>query len=206
MSLEYESEPVRGLPERLPVGEHILWQGAPDWRRLARDAFKTRWIAAYFAALVLWALADGTTAGLAMTAVVALIGLCLLHGLAWLSARTTVYTITSKRVVLRFGMALPKCVNLPMTAIGSADVKLNADGSGDIPLSLCQPHRLGYAQFWPHVRPWKIGAPQPMLRSIPEAGAVARLLGDALLMAMPSGRRVAPERNTAEPNGALAPA
>lgn len=206
MSLEYDNEPVRGLPERLPAGEQIVWQGSPEWSRLARDAFKTRWIAAYFAALIVWALVDGSTAGLAMTAVVAVVGLGLLHGLAYLSARTTVYTITSRRVVLRFGIALPKCINLPMAAIGSADIKRNPDGSGDIPLSLCQPHRLGYVQFWPHVRPWEIGSPQPMLRSISDVEPVAKLLGDTLIAALPNGRRVAPDRVQNEPSGALATA
>jgi len=33
---EYEYEPVPGLPQRLPQGERILWQGAPDWQTLAR--------------------------------------------------------------------------------------------------------------------------------------------------------------------------
>ncbi len=208
MSVEYDHEPIRGLPGNLPTGEHIVWQGGPDWRRLARDAFKTRWVAAYFGALIVWALVDGSTAGLAMTAVVAAIGLALLHGLAWLAARSTVYTVTNKRIVLRFGVALTKCINLPMTAIGSAGVKRNSDGSGDVSLDLCQAHRLGYIQFWPHVRPWQIGTPQPMLRSIADVDGVAKLVGDALLAALPNGRRVVAdsEPDAREPAGALAPA
>ena len=39
------------------------------------------------------------------------------------SARTTIYTLTNRRVVLRLGMALPKCVNLPLhLLIASADL------------------------------------------------------------------------------------
>ncbi|HBB55427.1 MAG TPA: phosphopantetheine adenylyltransferase, partial [Hyphomonadaceae bacterium] len=30
MTKEFDFEPVRGLPEALPAGEAILWQGAPS--------------------------------------------------------------------------------------------------------------------------------------------------------------------------------
>ena len=49
---DFASEPVPGLPERPPAGERILWQGAPDRRTLARTAYHTRLVAAYFAAVV----------------------------------------------------------------------------------------------------------------------------------------------------------
>jgi len=31
---DFAGEPVRGLPEKLPAGERILWQGMPDWHPL----------------------------------------------------------------------------------------------------------------------------------------------------------------------------
>ena len=207
MSAEYDLEPIRGLPGDLPEGEHILWQGAPSWKRLARDAFKTRWVAGYFAVLLLWAAVDGNASGFAMTLLVGAAGAALLHVLAWLAARATVYTITNRRVVFRFGIALPKCVNLPMSAIAGAGLKQNADGTGDIPLSLSGAHRLGYIQFWPHVRPWKVAAPEPMMRALPDVANVAALLSDALLAAVPNGRRAAiSESAVSEPTGALAAA
>ncbi len=207
MSAEYDLEPVRGLPGVLPEGEYILWQGAPSWKRLARDAFKTRWIAGYFAVLLLWAAVDGNASGFAMTLLVGAAGVALLHILAWLAARATVYTITNRRVVFRFGIALPKCVNLPMSAIAGAGLKQNADGTGDIPLALSGAHRLGYVQFWPHARPWKVAEPEPMLRALPNVASVAALLSDALLAAVPNGRKaVVAEPATSEPTGALATA
>ena len=36
---EYESEPIPGLPEQLPQGEKILWQGAPKWQSFAKHVF-----------------------------------------------------------------------------------------------------------------------------------------------------------------------
>jgi Bacterial PH domain len=209
MSAEYEIEPIRGLPGDLPAGEHIIWQGAPNWVRLARDAFKTRWVAVYFAVFLLWAIFDGNATGAAMTLFVGLIAMVLLHGLAWLAARATVYTITNRRVVFRFGVALPKCVNLPMSAIASVGLKRNADGTGDIPLALSGAHRLGYVQFWPHARPWKVGAPEPMLRALPDAYNVAALLSAAMLAEIPTGRRAVVTDGidtTAKPNGAFAAA
>ena len=49
---EHEFEAAPGLPERLPAGERILWQGAPDWRALALHAFHVRKLAIYFAAMM----------------------------------------------------------------------------------------------------------------------------------------------------------
>ena len=70
---EYETEPVPGLPERLPAGERMLWQGGPRWQTLARRAFHVRKVAAYFGFLMLWrwapVLSDtGSVAGAAVSA------------------------------------------------------------------------------------------------------------------------------------------
>ena len=39
---EHEFEAALGLPEPLPRGERLLWQGAPDWRVMAREAMHLR--------------------------------------------------------------------------------------------------------------------------------------------------------------------
>lgn len=201
---EYASEPVHGLPGHLPAGEYIVWQGAPAWTSLARRAFHTHLVAAYFVALVGWAvlnLATGHTAGalavrgIAVTTGVGLGAVALLALLGWLSARATVYTITNRRVVLRFGIALPKCVNLPFGQIAAAGLQVHADGTGDLPLTVKET-RLGFIHLWPHVRPWRIGTPEPMLRGLAEPEHVARLLADALAAAVP-GRREAFASTTA---------
>ena len=49
---EHEFEAAPGLPEPLPAGERILWQGAPDWRALAVHVFHVRKLAAYFAGIL----------------------------------------------------------------------------------------------------------------------------------------------------------
>ena len=62
---DFAFEPVRGLPERPPMGEELLWQGCPDSLALARDAFKITWVAGDFVALAIWrasAVADAAVA------------------------------------------------------------------------------------------------------------------------------------------------
>lgn len=181
---DYHVEPVRGLPQSLPEGEELLWQGAPSTWALARDALLIRWVAAYFAALVLWrviarAPEDGWLAAAGGTMPLVLFGLLacgLILAVAWAQARATVYTITNHRVAMRIGVALTLTLNLPFNQIASADLDLRRDGTGTIALIPQGGRRLGYLVLWPHMRPWRMAHPQPALRCIPNAAAVAKLL------------------------------
>jgi hypothetical protein len=125
---EHELEPQYGLPERLPANEKILWQGSPDARVLARSAFHIRKLALYFVALVAINAAsvvtDGATAMDVLLALVWPAGLSALAlggvwTLAWLTARTAVYTVTDRRVVMRIGIVLTLTFNLPLRRIAS---------------------------------------------------------------------------------------
>ena len=189
---EHEHEPIPGLPAHLPAGETILWQGAPSWRSLARRAFHVGQIGIYFGALLTWSVAaahaDGTSiAGAVISALrvlpLALAAVIILGVLAWLTARTTLYTITNRRVVIRFGIALPMTWNLPFSMVDAAGLKTYADQTGDVSLSLKQGQRISYLVLWPHVRPWHLAHAEPTLRGIPEAHAVAMILGRALAAA-----------------------
>ena len=190
MSLrEHDFEPVRGLPERLPAGEEIVWQGAPDWRVLARRAFHTNKVAAYFAILLAWravvVVNDGEPvsaflAGAAWLVPMGLAAVAILAFMAWLHARATVYTITNRRVVLRCGVAIDMAINLPFKVVESELLKTYNDGYGDLALKLGGDDRLSYLHLWPHARRWHIADPQPMLRAIPNAAEVGRKLATAL--------------------------
>lgn len=190
--IEYVNEPTPGLPGHLPAGERILWQGSPEWRALARTAFHTRLVAGYFAVLTAvalgFALSNGSYIGVGMTAALGVVGVALLHLLAWGSARTTIYTLTNRRIVMRIGIAVPKCINLPLGMIASVDLAARTDGTGDLPLTLLGAPKLGYLALWPHARPVKIARPQPMLRSVPDAEAVAALVARTCLAVVPDGR------------------
>jgi hypothetical protein len=189
---EHDNEPQRGLPQSLPQGESLLWQGSPDWRALAVHVFHVRFVAGYFALLALWRGVSLAGAQESQTVVLAgtvwMVGLgavCLglLLAFSVLIARTSVYSLTNKRLVLRVGVALEKAVNIPFSAIETAHLRAHsqhAAASGDLAVALKAGHRVGYVTLWPHVRPFQYDAPQPMLRGIPEAAIVARHLAEAL--------------------------
>jgi hypothetical protein len=200
---QHDYEPVRGLPEKLPAGEHILWQGAPDWRSFARHAFHARTIAFYFGLLILWRAVSSAYDGASFPQVAgnvlwllipAGLGLGVIALLAKVIAGTTVYTITNKRVVMRFGAAFEKSINLPFKALASADIRQHGDGTGNIALTLAGENRLAYLHLWPHARPLRFKNAQPMLRSIPDVVTVAGLLSDAL--------RKAPDKSTQDDEAA----
>ena len=173
---EHDAEPVRGLPEPLPPGETLLWQGSPRWWSLARGAWLLNEGAAPLEAL----------RGCVGPALFSLACLGVLCGIAALAARGTVYTVTTRRVVVRQGIALSSTLNLPFAVLRSADLRPRRDGSGDIALELLPDQRVSYLWMWPHVRPWRWTRPQPMLRNLPDAEAAGSLLARAFAAA--SGR------------------
>ncbi|WP_379545234.1 photosynthetic complex putative assembly protein PuhB [Qipengyuania sp. DSG2-2] len=182
---EYDHEPVRGLPEALPEGEHILWQGAPDWKRMARSALHIRLVLLYFAVIGGLAVVQGDmpTAGAMVVFAAIVTGFLTLY--AYGVGRTTVYTLTNKRIVLRIGVALNKCINIPLSEIETADLKMLGGDTGSIVLSLKGMPRMGYTMLWPHARSLRFVRPQPMLRAIPDAQGVAKQLFDATVQLQP---------------------
>ncbi len=185
---EHEFEAAYGLPEPLPKGESILWQGAPDVRDLAVRVFHLKKVAVYF--VVLMAVrgsylysqgADNLTifAGVLLVAGLALTAMAALGLLAWLTSRTTAYTLTDQRVVMRIGIVLTLTFNLPLKRIQTAGLLLSSKGFGDIPLVLSGGNRIGYINLWPHARPFKLANPEPMLRCIADAQAFATQLQQA---------------------------
>jgi hypothetical protein len=120
----------------------------------------------------------------------------LLAGYCWLVGRTTVYTVTDRRLVMRVGVAVPISLNLPFTKIEHAGVRLFADGTADLPVTVKPGNRVAYLVLWPHAVPWRMARPQPMLRSVPDGARVAEILGGALARAeaeaLTEGRGAAP--------------
>lgn len=214
MQHEHEFEAAPGLPEQLPPGEKILWQGAPDWWLLAVHALHVRKVAVYFVIMLgvqaVFLRADGSPllAALSLSAGLSLVALALLMATAWFSARTTLYTLTNKRVVMRVGIVLTLTFNLPLRQIAGAALKPLAGQAGDIALSLKRPNRIAYAHLWPHARAWELRQPQPALRCLADAQQVGALIqstwlaaneGVALQAAEPAGQRPVSHLNTGAP-------
>jgi hypothetical protein len=186
---DFAFEKIPGLPADLPRGEQLLWQGSPDWKSHALNTYHVRAVMLYFAALLLWRVGAGLGAGHDPVTVAIsclwLLGLgaiatLLLGTLGYVSARTTIYSITSARVLLRHGIAVPLTVNIPFTLLESADLRLRRDGTGDISLRLRADQRLGYLVTWPHLRPTRITRPQPSFRSLSDATVASQVLADAV--------------------------
>jgi hypothetical protein len=184
---DFDQEPIRGLPRMLPPGETILWQGAPDWRAMARDVLKVHWVAGYFGFLLLWSWIGGLTEapalpaamGAAIHLVLGAAACLLLAAIAWAQAKATVYTITDARVVMRIGAALTLTLQFPYRWIGAADLSPGSRGTGTIALRTGGETTFGYLTLWPHARPWRFGRTQPALRCVPDAARVASILARA---------------------------
>ncbi|MDP5086663.1 MAG: photosynthetic complex putative assembly protein PuhB [Yoonia sp.] len=184
---DFKFEPVRGLPEALPEDEHILWQGSPDPARLARDAWGLRWVAGYFVLLAIWRVGVSSVdfpMGIALMhgvpfIIMGIVACGIMYGIAYIQARSTVYTLTNKRVAMRIGAALTMTLNLPYVCIGTAKLEVTKSGHGTLAFEIIGDTRISYLMTWPHVRPWYISRTQPALRSIPDAESVARIFADA---------------------------
>lgn len=206
MIREHDSEPVPGLPEALPPGETILWQGRPDWRSFALHGFHARKLAIYFAILIAWCVLSMVKAEdpilWATQSLLPLVGLvpvalALVALLSLLTSRTTLYTITNRRVVFRVGIAFPMTINFPFKLIEGVGVRTYANGSGEIALKLLPGNNMAYLVLWPHVRPWRLKHAEPSLRCLSNVEEVGELLADAL-----AGGPAAPRLAKARPSPA----
>jgi len=211
---EHGLEPIPGLPEALPAGEVLLWQGAPAWTEIAQRVFGIRWVMGYFLLLAGWDLLNAALQGRPMVPAIGSAATLMLVGsiaigilvlLAKVIARTSVYSITSRRLVLRVGVALPITINIPFVAIAGAVLRNRKDGHGDLVVELLPSHRISWIALWPHCAGWSVGRPKPMLRGVAEATEVAGILGEAVANA--GGAAISRGQNKPEakmPSGATA--
>jgi hypothetical protein len=114
----------------------------------------------------------------ALEAVPLMVGLAcvacaILVGFAYFIARTTHYTLTSKRALMKVGIALPVIINLPLRHIDGVSFALTGNGCGTICFKTAGQTRLAYLLLWPHARPWNFNKPQPAFRDIANVEAVA---------------------------------
>ena len=193
------------LPADIPPGERVLWFGRPEPTSLWRRAYRADIVATYFAALAIWgffASAPMVAPGAALLQALINLGvgvaaLAILGGLAYLSARTTLYVVTTRRIVLKVGIALPIFHNVPYAQIESAGLRAFGDGTGDIAVKLVNKQRIAYLTLWPSARPFHLRYPEPSLRCIGDARGVASVLTRALIEAKggKSGQVVEPQRS-----------
>jgi hypothetical protein len=172
---EYEDEPVEGLPDYLPEGETMVWQGRPTVAAMARRVFFIPHLALYFGLLIaghtVYRLMEGVSGVQVMGTFVWQAGLAatVLVLLAWLArsyAASVVYTLTSERLVIRSGVALPMMVNIPIEQITAADMRVYRDGTGDIVLTPVADRKLHWILLWPNVSAWYTRPIRPLIRGL----------------------------------------
>ena len=184
---DFAVEPIEGLPELLPKGEVILWQGRPNWLRLTIESLNLWWVIGYFGLLAAWRfltvieympLGTAFSASIPFLFVAAFVGL-LLCGVGYIQAKATLYTITNRRVVMRIGAALTLTLNLPFTKIDNAAEAKKLGGFGNIAFETSGDTKFSFFVLWPHARSWYFGKPQPTLKCIPDIEKVSSILGQA---------------------------
>jgi hypothetical protein len=193
------------LPNDLPPGEQVLWYGKPSVVGLWRRAYRGDFVALYFAGLAIWAAVDGAANSLLAAFIAGVASLGLLALLAWLNARTTMYMITNRRVVIRVGTALTVFHNLPFGQIQSAALRAYADGTGDVTMKPIAGQRVSYWSLWPCARPLRFREPEPALRAVADAREVARVLTRAMIEAN-GGLAMAPAAERAKAPALTTPA
>jgi len=192
--MSHDAPDMRHDMPKLLLGERVLWAGRPEWRGLANDLFRLRWIALYLAICLIFGIHNARAAGLGpLTSVTAslpfvAVSLALLGGCAGFAlgiARSTRYVITNQRCVMSFGLALTGTLSLPLARIAQIAVHGSRTARGDIALALKPGSTPSFIKLWPHARPWRLARAQPMLRSVPHAPRIAALLAAATASVSP---------------------
>ncbi len=193
--------------------ECVLWQGRPAWRAVARDVLRIKWLASYFALMLIWQAASNRSEGLGpVDTLRAGVPLCLASllllgaaaGFAWAIARTTEYTITNQRCLLSFGVALNAKLSVPLRRLAAISVAAGPDGCGNIALRPKPGSRVSAIKLWPHVRYRRLGRSEVMLRAVPDALAMAALVSQAAAAVSPGALHALPVSGGRKPAGALA--
>lgn len=204
------------LPAALPEGEHLLWRGQPSTWGLARQSFHVVGVSIYFLALALWRTAsvaaepgNGLGDGLQAASVLVLpfgAALGVLFLLAWGYARSTHYTLTTARLAIRSGLAVPVTTTIAFDLISGASVKRYGDGMVDLCFLVGGDERPSWAMLWPSVRPWHWRHPEPSFRCLAKGEAVVQRVQQALERSVAGGQvaRIVPvsDRPEAAPLGA----
>ena len=173
------------LSENLPNGEQLIWQGQPERHALATRAMYLKYIAFYLVVLIAartgYLIMNGepvaTWSGMLIWQMLAsALIMSLIVGLAAVYSRTTRYSLTNERLIIKTGAAITIHINLPLQQIIAADLREYSDGTGDITLQVSRAEKLYWLLIWPNVRSWWIRPLRPVLRGLKDAQAVAHLL------------------------------
>ncbi len=176
------------LAESLPADEMLIWQGRPEATAIATRAMYLWYVVAYLLGLAVFrtgflVMSDAPlsewSALLAWQLLASLFIVGIILGLAAVYGKSTIYTLTNRRLILRTGAAVPIHVNFPLEQIAAADLTVFSDGTGDIALKLDNSDKLYWLLLWPNIRSWWVRPLQPLLRGLRDFELAASALASA---------------------------
>ncbi len=182
-----DKSPPKDILSVIPKDEEILWNGRPDLRRFCLSALGLRYIAVYL--IVITGVIFFNNFGNFSLAVFlekmfpyilsCFIAVILLVVIGASQVMPTVYVITSKRIIIKSGLALIFMLNVPFDKISNIDKQVLKDGCGNISFKLISNKRVPFFASWPSVRPWHFNNPEPTFRCIADVDVVAFKLAKA---------------------------
>ena len=176
--------PPKDILSAIPTGEKIVWYGRPDIRRFCLSAMGLKYVLVY----LLFAIIFDIYSNLEGPGISSYIGGILPYILSFSLALillvligisqvvSTFYVITSKRIIIKSGVALIFMLNVPFSKIYNIQKQELSDGTGSISLELLGNKRIPFFACWPSVRPWYFNNPQPTFRCISDVNVVALYL------------------------------
>lgn len=179
--------PPKDILSVIPKDEVIIWHGRPDLRRFCLTAIGIKYILVYLiiitCSIIYTRYGDFNLITFLQVLVPYLLSCCLaiillvIVGIS--QVLPTVYVITSKRVIIKSGLALIFMLNVPFDKIASIDKNHYSDGSGNISFKLISNKRVPFFASWPSVRPWYFSNPEPAFRCIADVDVIALKLSEA---------------------------
>ncbi|MFN8667757.1 MAG: photosynthetic complex putative assembly protein PuhB [Gemmatimonadaceae bacterium] len=180
---------IQGIDEPLPEGEEILWSGSPQPRAVARHVIHERGWLVYLAMLAVGVVVSASGTHSFGDVVKLAIPPLLVMAVVWVAirgyasqiAKTTEYVITSRRLVLRAGVAFPIVINVPLRMVDEAGMRVFPDGTGEVQVRLSPKVKLAYIALWPHVETLRhLANPRPKLRGLADPKGVGEALSRAI--------------------------
>ena len=179
--------PPKDILSVIPKDEVIIWHGRPDLRRFCLTAIGIKYILVYLiiitCSIIYTRYGDFNLITFLQVLVPYLLSCCLAIMLLVIvgisQVLPTVYVITSKRVIIKSGLALIFMLNVPFDKIASIDKNHYSDGSGNISFKLISKKRVPFFASWPSVRPWYFSNPEPAFRCIADVDVIALKLSEA---------------------------
>ena len=179
--------PPKDVLSVIPEDEEVLWHGRPDFRRFSLSALGLRYLMLYLLIVSLTTFFSNfgnLSLFLFLQMMFPYIICCCLAAIILVMIGISqvipiVYVITSKRIIIKSGLALIFMLNVPFDKIANIDKKTFSDGCGDISFKFMGNKRIPFFAGWPSVRPWYFNNPEPTFRCIPDVDVVAFKLANA---------------------------